>query len=214
MIRKIYGIILSGGKATRMNGKKSFRIVNNKYLIENVTNVLKNVNVPFIIVFKSINSDESSNEEIEKQKYIHNKYNQTITFDILKSENPLIGIYTGMNLINSNWVLVLPCDSPLISEKAIIKLINKIEYAEKNNYNCIVPKHSNGYVEPLFSLYNKSTIKVLEKIVYEVHNGNQLPIRAYINKLNPLYISAEELDHSKKTFLNINTIEDIKKLEK
>ncbi|UXM85050.1 molybdenum cofactor guanylyltransferase [Methanococcus aeolicus] len=215
--KRISAIILSGGKATRMGGEKPFRKVNNNYLIEKVADVLHNMELPFVVVFKHIcNSENSVNTlnkcDIDNQIHIFKKYNQTITFDILYNKGPLIGILSGMNLIEGGWVLILPCDTPLISENSIKNIINKIPLAESNNCNCIIPKHENGYIEPLFSIYHKSTIKTLEKIIRSSSGDRHPAIRQYINELNPLFVDVNEIDETHKSFVNVNTHNDLNKL--
>ena len=217
--RRISAIILSGGKATRMDGEKPFRKVNNNYLIENVADVLFNMDIPFIVVFKYLcnNTNGINNTikcDIDNQIHIFKKYNQTITFDILNNKGPLIGILSGMNLVGRGWVLTLPCDTPLISENSIKNIINKIPLAESNNCNCIIPKHENGYIEPLFSIYHKSTIKILEQIIRSSSGDKHPAIRQYIQKLNPLFVPVDEIDETHKSFINVNTHNDLNKLKK
>ena len=205
----ISAIILSGGNATRMGGEKPFRkLNNNNYLIENIANVLIEMNIPFTIVFKHLNNLDSEN--IQKQHYMFEKYRQTITWDILNDKGPIIGILSGMRILNTEWVMVLPCDMPLINKISIDKLLNYIPIADSEKYDCIIPKHENGYIEPLFALYKRDSLSILNKILME---GENLSIRYFISHLNPLYIKAEELDKTKNLFKNINTIEELKNVE-
>ncbi|MBP2201541.1 molybdopterin-guanine dinucleotide biosynthesis protein A [Methanococcus voltae] len=213
----ISAIILSGGKASRMGGEKSFRKTpdENKYLIEKVADILLDMDLPFVTVFKNPKFMNDNSEEIEKQTYFKNKYRQPITWDTIAGKGPLIGIYEGMKISKGDWILVLPCDMPYISKKAIEKLISKVELAEKGGYDCIVPKHKNGFIEPLFSLYHISSIKKLENIVNEIkESGKSAPIRLLIDSLNPLYVDAHEIDINQKTYVNINTFEDFESLKK
>ena len=209
----ISAIILSGGNATRMGGEKPFRKLNNGYMIENVANVLIEMNIPFTIVFKHLNNLDSEN--IQKQHYMFEKYRQTITWDILNDKGPIIGILSGMRILNTEWVMVLPCDMPLINKISIDKLLNYIPIADSEKYDCIIPKHENGYIEPLFSIYKKSSINILEELVKQViKDGRTIPIRSFIDELNPLYVPVDEIDHTKKTFVNVNTHDDLKAIIK
>ncbi|MCS3901108.1 molybdenum cofactor guanylyltransferase [Methanococcus voltae] len=213
----ISAIILSGGKASRMGGEKSFRKTSkeNKYLIEKVADILVDMNLPFITVFKNPKFMNYDSEEVEKQTYFKNKYKQPITWDTIEGKGPLIGIYEGMKISKGDWILVLPCDMPHITRKAIEKLIKNVYFAEKNGYNCIVPKHKNGFIEPLFSLYHISSISKLENIVNQIkESGKSAPIRLLIDSLNPLYVDAQEIDINQKTYVNINTFEDFDNLNK
>ena len=209
----ISAIILSGGNATRMGGEKPFRKLNNGYMIENVANVLIEKNIPFTVVFKYLNNLNS--DDIKKHLYLVKKYNQTITWDIIPNKGPLVGILSGMRLSNSEWIIILPCDMPFISKNSIDRLINQIPIAESKKCNCIIPKHENGHIEPLFSIYKKSSISVLEELVKRITIENKsYPIRNFIRELCPLYVSVDEIDPTNKTFININSHDDLKLLKK
>ncbi len=196
----IGGIILSGGKGERIGGKKPFRIFNGKYLINYPSDILKSLNIPYVTVFAKNSID------LDKEKEYLNKYNCIISFDLIENKGPLMGILCGMRVLNAEWFIVLPCDCPYITKESIIKLISYIKISKKGNL-CIVPKHENGFIEPLFALYRRSSLHLLNKILME---DNNLSLRYFISYLNPFYIKAENLDRSKKIFKNINTIQELK----
>ncbi|WP_048058107.1 molybdenum cofactor guanylyltransferase [Methanothermococcus okinawensis] len=209
----ISAIILSGGNARRMGGEKPFRKLNNNYLIENVANVLIEMNIPFTIVFKHLNN--LYYEDIKKQHYMFKKYHQTITWDIINDKGPIVGILSGMRILDTEWIITLPCDMPLINKSSINNLLNYIPIADSEKYDCIIPKHKNGYIEPLFSIYKKSSIKILTELVKKIiiEENKSLPIRRFIDELNPLYIPVDEIDPTKKTFVNVNTQDDLKTIK-
>jgi len=204
----ISGIILSGGKARRMNGEKAFRIVNNKFLIEYTSDLLKEMNIPFVVVFK--NEKEQNTKTLEMNFF--KKYRQTITWDIESDRGPLMGILSGMRVSNAKWVLVLPCDMPFINKNAINNLIRYIPIAEKNNNGCIIPMHENGYIEPLFSIYARSSMEILNNILENPENKN-LSLRNFIEHINPFYVDAKKIDRTKRVFINVNTLEELEKIK-
>ncbi|ABR55341.1 putative molybdopterin-guanine dinucleotide biosynthesis protein A [Methanococcus vannielii SB] len=206
----ISAVILSGGKAERMNGEKSFRTFGNKYLIENIADILNSLKIPFTTVFKNPVFLKDSSSEIEKQVYFYKKYNQAITWDMIPEMGPLVGMLSGMINCDSSWVLLVPCDMPFITEKSIENLINCIPIAEYKNCNAIVPKHENGFIEPIFALYHRSTINALQKIVLETKEKKcSYPIRRLIDEINPLFMNISKIDPTGNVFLNINTIEEL-----
>ena len=204
MVIIIGGIILSGGKGERIGGKKPFRVFNGKYLINYPSDVLKSLEIPYVTVF----AKNSIDLDMEREYLI--KYKCLISFDLIENKGPLMGILCGMRALNAKWFIVLPCDCPYVTKEALEKLITNIDIAERNNNLCIIPKHENGYIEPLFALYKRDSLHILNKIIMEDKN---LSIRYFISHLNPLYVKAEELDESKKIFKNINTIEELKNVE-
>ncbi|MBW9221675.1 molybdenum cofactor guanylyltransferase [Methanothermococcus sp. SCGC AD-155-C09] len=209
-MEKISAIVLSGGNAERLGGEKPFRKFNNDYLIDNTINVLVEMKIPFVVVFKHLMSIKKG--DIPKESYIFKRYGQSITWDLIPNKGPIVGILSGMKVIEGNWILVLPCDMPFITKDSINALLNYIPVAKSKGYNCIIPKHDNGHVEPLFSLYEKSSVVVLENLVKEAINKEKsIPIRGLIHNLNPLYVPSKKIDNTMKTFVNINTFEDFEK---
>ena len=205
---EISGVVLSGGNAKRLGGEKPFRRFGDNYLIESTIRVLVEMEIPFVVVFKHIRYERNN---IDKINYLLRKYNQTITWDVIYNGGPTVGILTGMRVIGGDWILVLPCDTPFITRKSLENLLRYIDTAESNNNNCIVPRHENGHIEPLFSLYRRSSLSILEGLLKE--RGRGIPIRELISKLNPLYVPSKEIDRSMKVFTNINTFEDLKVIE-
>jgi len=201
---EISGVILSGGNAKRLGGEKPFRKFGDIYLIENTIKVLVEMKIPFVVVFKHIRYER---DNIDKISYLLRKYNQSITWDLIYNGGPIVGILTGMRVIEGDWILVLPCDTPFITRESLENLLRYIDTAEANNNNCIVPRHEDGYIEPLFSLYRRSSLSILEELLRERMGG--IPIRELIHRLNPLYVPSREIDRSKRVFTNINTFEDL-----
>ena len=62
------------------------------------------------------------------------------------------------------------------------------------------------HIEPLHSLYKRSAIKTIEKLISkEIRNVSSL-----IKNLNAKYVNVETLDKTTMSFQNINTIKDFK----
>ena len=183
-------IILAGGKGKRIGGNKPFKKLLNKNLIDYPIEVLEDLNIPYVLVFS-------------KDLKIEEKYKKFIAFDLKDDYGPLIGILSGMRVLNAKWYLVLPCDCPFISKGYINHLIKYIKIAEEKGCKCIVPRYKDGYVEPLFSLYKRDSLIELNNLI----NNNKRKIIYLIEKLNPLYIDAERF---KNVFANINTPEELK----
>ncbi|MBW9220131.1 molybdenum cofactor guanylyltransferase [Methanothermococcus sp. SCGC AD-155-N22] len=207
---EISGVVLSGGNAKRLGGEKPFRKFGKGYLIEGTIKVLVEMKIPFVVVFKHMRYLDREN--IDKINYLLRRYRQSITWDIVYNGGPIVGIFSGMRVIEGDWILVLPCDTPFISKRSVENLLKYIEIAESKKYNCIVPRHEDGHIEPLFSLYKRSSLSTLERLLKERERG--IPIRALIHRLNPLYVPSKNIDKSKKVFTNINTFEDLRRVIK
>ncbi|HIP84572.1 MAG TPA: molybdenum cofactor guanylyltransferase [Methanothermococcus okinawensis] len=204
---KVAGVVVSGGNAKRLEGEKPFRRFGKGYLIENVLKVLVEMEIPFAVVFKHMG--HLQRDYIPKIKYLIKRYRQRITWDVVYDRGPLVGILSGMRVVEGDWILVLPCDTPFIDRRSLENLLAYIDTGESNSHSCIVPRHEDGHIEPLFSLYRRTSLSILEKLLKSRRN---VPIRELIYRLNPLYIPAEKIDKSKKVFTNINTLDDLRRV--
>ena len=109
-------IILCGGRSKRMGKDKGSIVFNGKPLILHVLDVVKEVADEIIIVLRDKNQFD------EYSQILTTKNNVIIVCDRLKDQGPLIGISTGFNNLKSDKALVLPCDSPFITENFILKM--------------------------------------------------------------------------------------------
>ena len=60
--------------------------------------------------------------------------------------------------------MVIPCDSPFISELFVNKMF---ELSEETNFDAFVPKWSDGKLEPLHSIYKKDLKSTIKKLLDE-----------------------------------------------
>ena len=188
-------IILAGGKSTRLNTDKAFLKFNDATIIENTINKLKNIFNEIIIV---------ANNNLEKYNNIIKNNKITLTKDLIENKGPLGGIYTGLKTAKDDNNFILACDMPFIN-------INLIKYMSKfNGFDAVVPKN-NKEIEPLYAIYNKKIIPIIEK----QFKNNTLKIRDTIKKIKKVkYIGNKEIEKFDKDlmcFFNINNKEDLEK---
>ena len=141
-----------------------------------------------------------------KQLTLTNKTKLKICTDLLKDQGPLAGILIGLKHVESDRAMVIPCDSPFVSELFVNKMFL---YSKESNFDVFVPKWSNGELEPLHSIYKKDLQPLIQKLLEE-HTRD---VKSFIRKLNVKYIDAESLDGSGRNFSNINSAEDISKFK-
>lgn len=192
-------IILCGGRSTRMGKDKGSLLFKGKPMIIHTLNVVKEVADEIIVVLRD---PEQVNEYSEMLK---SENNILIVTDLSKDQGPLIGILTGLLNINSEYAQVLPCDSPCITKEFILNMFNAIE---DTNFEAVIPIWEDGHIEPLHSIYTKSSLKTIEKLI---KNGKR-DVSSIINNLNVKLIDINEVDKTKMSFKNINTIKDINSL--
>jgi len=151
-----------------------------------------------------LRDDKQSDEykKLFKNQILINNINIKIFTDTVKDQGPLGGIFSGLQHVVSNQAMVLPCDSPFVSEFFIKRML---ELSKSTAYEAFVPKWSDGRLEPLHSIYKKDTQDIIQKLLEE----DILDVKSYINKLNVKFIDVESLDPTGRSFFNINQNKDI-----
>ena len=193
--------ILCGGKSERFGADKSLHKINNKTIVEIIYNKFKNHTDDIFLQLTKRNPEPSKILE----------FSENIQFDIINEKGPLGGIFSALTHANHNQVFIVAGD--LINvEKNIMD-----ELAKFIDYNLVVPKWDNNFVEPLCAIYSKNILPVVEKQI----NINDLKInnlfkkieKEYSERYRIKYVNINELidDNkiSKNCFQNINTIKDL-----
>jgi len=183
----IEGVILAGGASSRMGTNKSLVTFKKKPMIKHVYDRLSPQ------VYKVWINSNILLEQFPKDQQLK---------DELPSHNgPLVGIYTGLKLAQTEWVQFCPTDTPFLPLNLVEKLFSK---TKNTNGTIIVPMVS-GKIEPVFSLCHKSTLKGLKKFIF----SKKKKISDWIEQNNFETVTFDNLDE----FHNINDIKDLQKIE-
>ncbi|WP_406683487.1 molybdenum cofactor guanylyltransferase [Seonamhaeicola sp. MEBiC1930] len=189
MINKkdITGIILAGGKSSRMGSDKGFIKLKHKSFVEYSIKALKSLVNDILIVSDNADYDFFGYKRIE---------------DKIKGAGPVAGIYSGLNASETENNLILSCDIPLIKTSILKKLIDNTDDDSE-----IIQIESNGKTMPLIALYKK---QCAPRFLEALHNDERR-LRRVINtmKTKNVVLTAEEQD----TTMNVNTKEELKTIE-
>ena len=182
--KNITGIILAGGKSSRMGSDKGLIYLNGKMFVEHVIEAMKPLVDKVIIVSNNLEYDQFGYQRFE---------------DDIKDSGPLAGLYSGLKYSNSEYNLVLSCDIPLIKTEILEKLMDS-DY-EKYDVTQIECNHK---TMSLIAIYKKQCLhKCLESLQQE-----ELRLRIAVSQMKTKTILIdEELDIFVK---NVNTKEDLK----
>lgn len=199
-------IVLCGGLSTRMGHDKGSMIYDDKPMIIHVLNSLEMVADEILLVLRDKNQCKIYKKILTEYKFIETPRFQLLT-DIKMDQGPLGGILTGLKHISSDKAMVVPCDSPFISQRLLIQMF---ELSNKyTNFDSFVPIWSDGNMEPLHSIYPRDSINIIEKLLEEDHKN----VKTLISMLNVKFVEIESLDMPKKSFLNLNSLDDIKRID-
>lgn len=176
------GIILAGGKSTRMGTDKGMVKLHNKFLIDYSLEALKPY-CPTILI--SSNNDE------------YNIFGYPVIKDLVLDAGPMGGIYSCLINSGSDYNLVLACDMPMVGDQIIKLLVSKAGSAK-----IVVFANSEERIEPLCGSYNKDILPVLTKrIRLREYTLNSL-IRSVDHRI--LSLPSKDSKIYQDVFLNIN----------
>ena len=195
-------IILCGGKSSRMGQDKGSMIIQNKPMIKHILTTLNHQISEAIIVLNDSERIARYREFINPKDY---SYEITFVEDKIKNKGPMPGIMTGLGQINSDYALILPCDSPYVSKNYINTIFKEID----ENYQAIVPYHDVENKlktsEPLHSIYKKTIIPDIEELI----SKDVLHIKGLIEKIDSKFVLIDNKKIEKKEFRNLNRPEDV-----
>ena len=184
------GIILAGGKSSRMGTDKGLVKFRNKFLIEYSLEALK-LSCSTILI--SSNNDE------------YRIFGYPVIKDLVLDSGPIGGIYSCLLNSESQYNLILSCDMPKIGDQMIKHLVSMARSA-----SIVVFANSEGKMEPLCGSYHKDLLPVLiEKIRLREYSLNGL-IRSVDHKILSLPKNSRIYED---VFININQPADLNNIK-
>ena len=144
--KSIGGIILAGGKSSRMGTDKGLIDFWGKKLIRYAIDLL----LPYCDeILISTNQPE------------YDAIGYRLVADEYPDCGPIGGLHAALKESNYEWNLVVSCDTPYLHPSLIEKMLK-----EKDGYELVMPTHEDG-VEPLVALYHKSLADFFEDKILE-----------------------------------------------
>lgn len=180
----ITGIVLAGGKSSRIGSDKGFLMLDGKCFMEHIINSLKPLVSDILIVSDNPNYDVFGHKRIE---------------DVIKDSGPVAGIYSGLCASETAYNLVLSCDVPLIKTEILVKLIEAIDDTSE-----VIQVESNNRMMPLIALYKKATTDVFKNAL----DNDERRLQIVLNLLKTKNILLES--HEIYTTINVNTPNELK----
>ncbi len=178
---KFSGIILAGGEGKRVGGRdKGLICYHNKPLIEHVINQVKSQTEQIII---------SANRNIKQ----YEAYGcQVVSDSKQQCHGPMAGIAAALPFCNNDWVLIVPCDMPLLPTDLIQQLASS---SQKNIYIA----ESSQRLQLVFLMHKKLLPSITQSL-----NNNQLRLMQWAKSQQHEVIAISGDD----TFKNFNHSND------
>jgi molybdopterin-guanine dinucleotide biosynthesis protein A len=204
-------LILSGGKASRFQtpqqawqDKALIMLEGKPLLVHAVENVQALVNEVIVCV----------NDETRKKGYTKILENHGLNVQIVVDQKadisgPNVAILTGLKAVQADYCLTVPCDMPFLKPEVADYLFMKAQ-----GFDAAVPMWPNGRLETLSMVIQRSVVlEIVETLcrlkrqrVDDIFRGAAKTL--LISPLKKIRI----LDPELKSFININSQEDLKKL--
>lgn len=188
------GIILAGGKSSRMGTNKALLKINGKTIVEILISKMQELFTETIIVTNSI----------EEYKFIVEcgRYKKVrIIRDIVPDMGSLSGLHSGLVDSKSKYNFIVACDMPFINQDVILYMLE-----ESKGYDVVIAER-NSRLQPFCAVYSKNCIKPIKDEVLK----NNLRVRDFFKYVKVKVITEKEAaryDLDGLSFVNINTPED------
>ncbi|MFX0108349.1 MAG: molybdenum cofactor guanylyltransferase, partial [Candidatus Hodarchaeota archaeon] len=194
--------ILVGGESSRFKSEKALVEFNGKPLLEHMIGIAKRLSDRVLVAV----SDEQQKENLANVL----KGVEVATDPDDTPKSALRGAVTAFEYSDREYTLLLPVDTPLVNRNVMTRL-----YELRQGHGAVVPTWPSGYVEPLHSVYLTEHAYAQGLKTVEARN---LRMKNLLDSLTSvLYISTivlKEFDPDLNSFVNINTLKDLKELEK
>ncbi len=158
MQKHIIGLVLSGGKSSRMGCDKSQLKYNKKSWLKHMLDVLQDAGLQRCIV-----SGKPILHETFQEHHIQ------FIEDLIPNKGPLGGIYSCLKLMKSD-LLVVPVDTPLITSKQL-KHLFEIGYTESTKYASVSYQ---GHPIPFFIKYSDNIVAKLEETLCDTNQSKSV----------------------------------------
>ncbi len=181
----VTGIIMAGGKSSRMGTDKGLLHFDGKPMVQHVIEAVASVTKQLIVV--------ANNPEYER-------FGWPVEADRISNCGPLGGIYTGLLASTTAKNIVVACDLPFINEGLLRYLIDESEGAD------VAISTHHQHIEPLVGVYHKSCITPFEKAL----KAQQLKLTEVFRSIELKQVPVHQCSfYSEQLFRNINTKEEL-----
>ncbi|MFV8835638.1 molybdenum cofactor guanylyltransferase MobA [Aquisalimonas sp.] len=187
----VTGVVLAGGRATRMNGTdKGLVEVAGEPMVDHVIRRLRPQVAALVI-------------NANRSHAVYATRGWPVVPDAFgEFAGPLAGMAAGLRAAETEWVVTVPCDSPLVPADLVTRLSRAVVDAAAD----AGVASGAGRMQPVFALLPRRLLPDLESFLSE---GGRKIDRWYAQHA----VVDVEFDDAEGAFLNVNTPDDRDRLE-
>lgn len=192
-MHKLLGVVLCGGRATRMGGMdKGLVNLDGKPLAAYSIAALADCRQTII----------NANRHRQQYKDI---FNLPVIADADDSfDGPLAGMLAALRYAQQHgfeWVISLPCDAPLVTADYVKHMWQATKHSRQHIFMA-----DDGYRQPVFALLHVDIIAALETFL----QGKHKKILLFYQQVG---FATVDCSRQQKWFKNVNTLEELSTLE-
>ncbi|WP_010530774.1 molybdenum cofactor guanylyltransferase [Lentibacillus jeotgali] len=162
---RICGVILSGGKSSRMGTTKSFLEIDSKPVITHVADELKKLSNHVTVI-----TNKPADYQFLKLDTYRDRY---------KNMGPLAGIESAIYHTDADIYVLAACDMPFIYHGVYQHLIQSL-----NSYEAVIPMY-NERRHPLSGIYTKNVLPQIQMLL----DNDQRKIRSLFDYITVNYVT-------------------------
>ena len=185
----VSGVILAGGRSSRLGTDKAFLTLGGLPLIERVLAAVRQLADDIIIVTNTPDRFGALAPDVR------------LVGDAVPRAGALVGLYSGLLAARHERALVVGCDMPFLNLQLLCHLV-----AVAPECDVVIPRHARG-TEALHAVYSRSCLPPVQRLLAR---GN-LAIVDFFPEVQVCYVDEPQLralDPDLYSFLNINTPAD------
>ena len=183
---KASGVILAGGKSSRMKYNKAFAEIAGRSVINIIVDKFARVFDEIIII---------SNEP-----QLYRELGPVVYTDIYPHMGPVSGIHSGLYHARHDQAFIMGCDVPFMNMELV-----EFMFTQLDDYDSVVPE-IDTYLQPLSAIYSKKCLPVLTNCL----ENNKVKLIRIFEELNSLILNRNQLEKFgvvEELFLNVNDLE-------
>jgi molybdopterin-guanine dinucleotide biosynthesis protein A len=190
----IAGLVLAGGRSTRMGGVDKSRIpVGGAPLIHSISELLRDLFPQVILVTNRPDLHQDLPDGVQ------------IVSDQYRGRGPLGGLHAGLSRSETDAVFCLACDMPSLDRDLIQAQAEQFRRSLDKGCQVLIPRIGK-LIEPLHGIY----LKALEPLVREICSGpGGYSIRVLLARARTCYWELEDTPRIRSAFFNLNTPKDL-----
>lgn len=183
----VTGVLLAGGRSSRMGRDKALLTIEGIPLFERVLSVLTSF---FPATLIAGDRPDLTRPGIPS---LPDRY----------PGSPLGGLYTALEAARTEWIFVVPCDLPHPDRT----LVRSLLAADRQGWDAVVPRTAGGF-EPLFALYRKTCLppirRMLERGEYRIYD--------FYGEVRVRFLGEDELPPGwERALRNVNTPDEFRR---